>query len=50
MVVNTCEFHVKQKINRSTTDRDLREKLSKSIYELEDKELFKKNNERNNRK
>lgn len=42
VVVNTCEFHVKQKINRSTTDRDLREKLSKSIYELEDKELFKK--------
>lgn len=50
VVVNTCEFHVKQKINRSTTDRDLRERLSKSIYELEDKELFKKNNGRNNRK
>lgn len=40
VVVNTCEFHVKQKINRSTTDKDLREKLSKVIYEDEDKEKF----------
>lgn len=42
VVVNTCEFHVKQKINRSTTNKDLREKLSKLIYEDEDKDGFKK--------
>lgn len=42
VIVNTCEFHVKQKINRSTTDEGLREKLSNAIYEKEDKELFKK--------
>ena len=41
IVVNTCEFHVKQKINRTTTDKDLREKLSKVIYDDEDKEKFK---------
>ena len=40
VVVNTCEFHVKQKINRSTTQKDLREKLSKAIYENEDKNEF----------
>lgn len=40
VVINTCEFHVKQKINRSTTQKDLREKLSKIIYEDEDKKLF----------
>ena len=42
IVVNTCEFHVKQKINRSTKDQDLRKKLYKIIYEDEDKKLFKK--------
>lgn len=42
VVVNTCEFHVKQKINRSTTNKELREKLNKLIYEDEDKEGFKK--------
>lgn len=41
IVVNTCEFHVKQKINRSTTDKDLRKKIYKIIYEDEDKTLFK---------
>lgn len=41
IVINTCEFHVKQKINRSTTDKDLRDKLYKIIYEDEDKNLFK---------
>ena len=41
IIVNTCEFHVKQKINRSTTDKDLRNKLYKIIYEDEDKTLFK---------
>ena len=40
IIVNTCEFHVKQKINRSTTDKELREKLSKTIYEDEDKKEF----------
>ena len=40
VIVNTCEFHVKQKINRSTTQKDLREKLSKTIYENEDKNEF----------
>lgn len=40
VVINTCEFHVKQKINRSTIDKDLREKLSKAIYEDEDKNTF----------
>lgn len=42
IVINTCEFHVKQKINRTTTDKELREKLTKSIYDNEDKEEFKK--------
>ena len=42
VVVNTCEFHVKQKINRSTTDKDLREKLVKSIYDNHDRNEFKK--------
>ena len=41
IIVNTCELHVKQKINRSTTDKDLRNKLYKIIYEDEDKTLFK---------
>lgn len=41
IIINTCEFHVKQKINRSTTDKDLRNKLYKIIYEDEDKNLFK---------
>ena len=40
VIVNTCEFHVKQKINRSTTQKDLREKLAKIIYEEENKDEF----------
>ena len=40
VIVNTCEFHVKQKICRTTTDKDLRDKLSKAIYENEDKKEF----------
>lgn len=40
IIINTCEFHVKQKINRSTNDNGLREKLSKIIYEDENKEEF----------
>lgn len=42
VIVNTCEFHVKQKINRSTSDKDLRNKLYKIIYDDEDKDAFKK--------
>ena len=42
IAVNTCEFHVKQKINRSTNDKDLRNILYKIIYDNEDKQLFKK--------
>lgn len=40
IIVNTCEFHVKQKISRSTTDKDLRIKIANIIYENEDKEEF----------
>ena len=40
VVVNTCEFHVKQKISRSTTDKELRIKIANIIYENEDKEEF----------
>lgn len=40
IIVNTCEFHVKQKICRTTTDKDLRDKLSTAIYEHEDKKEF----------
>ena len=38
--INTCEFHVKQKINRSTSDKDLRIKIVDIIYEYEDKKKF----------
>lgn len=40
VIINTCEFHVKQKINRSTTDKELRKKIADIIYEDEDKENF----------
>ena len=40
VIINTCEFHVKQKINRSTTDKDLRITIANIIYEKEDKEEF----------
>ena len=40
IVVNTCEFHVKQKIHRMTTDKELREKLINSIYVNESKKEF----------
>lgn len=40
IVVNTCEFHVKQKINRMTTDKDLRAQFINSIYEETNKEKF----------
>ena len=40
ITINTCEFHVKQKINRSTTDKDLRQTIANIIYENEDKKAF----------
>lgn len=40
VTINTCEFHVKQKINRSTTDKELRITIANIIYEKEDKEEF----------
>lgn len=40
IIINTCEFHVKQKINRSTTDKELRITISNIIYENEDKKAF----------
>ena len=40
IIVNTCEFHVKQKISRSTTDKELRKKIASIIYENEDKKNF----------
>ena len=38
--INTCEFHVKQKINRSTSDKKLRQKIANIIYKNEDKKAF----------
>lgn len=40
ITINTCEFHVKQKISRSTTDKELRQTIANIIYELEDKKKF----------
>ena len=40
VIINTCEFHVKQKINRSTTDKNLRLTIANIIYEKEDKKEF----------
>lgn len=40
VIVNTCEFHVKQKINRSTTDKELRLKIASIIYDNGDKNSF----------
>ena len=40
ITINTCEFHVKQKISRSTKDKELREKIANIIYEKEDKKSF----------
>ncbi len=41
VTINTCEFHVKQKINRYTTDKELRQKIADIIYEKKDKKAFK---------
>lgn len=40
ITINTCEFHVKQKIGRSTTDKELRQTIANIIYEKEDKKAF----------
>lgn len=40
IVINTCEFHVIQKVHRITTDSDLRDKLIKLIYEDKNKNEF----------
>lgn len=40
VIINTCEFHVKQKINRSTTGKELRNKIADIIYEQKDKDAF----------
>lgn len=40
VVVNTCEFHVLQKINRSTHDQELRNKLTDVIYNKKNKKEF----------
>ena len=40
LIINTCEFHVKQKINRMTTDKELRKLFEKVIYEDCDKKKF----------
>ena len=40
LIINTCEFHVKQKINRSTSDKELRQKIADIIYKNEDKNAF----------
>ena len=40
LIINTCEFHVKQKINRMTTDKQIRKLFEKVIYEDCDKKKF----------
>ena len=40
LIINTCEFHVKQKITRSTSDKELRIKIADIIYKNEDKNAF----------
>lgn len=40
VTINTCEFHVKQKINRSTTDKELRQKIADIICDKNDKKAF----------
>lgn len=42
VTVNTCEFHVKQKINRSTRDTELRKKLYDLVYNDNKKEFIEK--------
>lgn len=40
VILNTCEFHVKEYINRITHSKDKRKKIYNSIYEDKDKDKF----------
>ena len=40
VILNTCEFHVKQYINRMTRLKEKRKEITNSIYEEKDKEKF----------
>lgn len=40
VILNTCEFHVKQYINRFTRSKDNRKQLIQMIYEEQDKKKF----------
>lgn len=42
IIINTCEFHVKQKVNRITKNKEKRALLTKLIYEDENKVSFSK--------
>ena len=42
VILNTCEFHVKQYINRMVRNKDIREELTKTIYEDKSKKEFTK--------
>lgn len=42
VILNTCEFHVKQYINRITRDKDKRKQLIDAIYGNENKDDFVK--------
>lgn len=41
IIVNTCEFHVLQKINRMTSNQEMRNKLTNIIYNEHNKKEFK---------
>ena len=41
IIINTCEFHVLQKINRMTNNEELRNKLINVIYNEKDKNKFR---------
>ena len=40
VILNTCEFHVKEYINRLTSSKEKREKITHAIYENESKDDF----------
>lgn len=42
IIVNTCEFHAKQKINRMIRNKELNELMALDLYEYEDKKDFLK--------
>ena len=41
IIINTCEFHVLQKINRITSNEEIRNELTSTIYTEQDKDKFK---------